>query len=131
MLGFPLTTVIVPIWMHQNMTLPAILQFDDKLSDAPLCHWALQLKKEAYDIRWGSSKKYYLNINVLLNANRSGYLQVLPELEAEILSKSMDYKAAFDSKGIDVAKLNTFYLWIDERVESFYLNRFPQLKEPY
>lgn len=129
MLGFPLTTVIIPVWMQSDMTLPNIMQMDENLNDSPLCHWALELKKDVYNLRWGTNKKYYININPLLNANHSGYMQILPELEEDIIAQSMVHKQKWEKNGLDKSELNSFYRWIDIRVSNFYFEHFPQLKQ--
>lgn len=129
MLGFPLTTVIIPVWMQSDMTLPNIIQMDEDLNDSPLCHWALELKKDVYNYRWGTNKKYYININPLLNANQSGYMQILPELEEDIIAQAMIHKQKWEKGGLDKSELNSFYRWIDDRVSNFYFEHFPQLKQ--
>lgn len=128
MLGFPLTTVIIPIWMQSDMTLPNIMQMDEDLNDSPLCNWALTLKKDVYNSRWGTNKKYYINVNALLNSDKSGYMQVLPELEENIIAKAQSYKKKWEKSGLDKSELNTFYRWIDSDITNFYMSHFSQLK---
>lgn len=128
MLGFPLTTVIIPIWMQSDMTLPNIMQMDKDLDDSPLCDWALTLKKDVYNYRWGTNKKYYININALLNSNGSGYMQVLPELEEDVIAKAQAYKYNWEKNGLDKSELDNFYRWVDTNISDFYLTQFPQLK---
>jgi len=128
MLGFPLTTVIIPIWQHSEMQLPQVMIFDEELNDSPLCHYALELKKEVFSMKWGHSKKYYINVNSLLNSDNKGFMQVLPSLENEILIKADAYKKDWEENGLKVKELNDYYRWIDGVVLNFYKEQFPQLE---
>ncbi|RLD38480.1 MAG: hypothetical protein DRI74_03695, partial [Bacteroidetes bacterium] len=126
-LGFPLTSVTIPVWLHSNMQLPKVLTYDEALKDAPLCHYALELKKEVYSYNWGASSKNYININVLLNADKTGFLQVFPTLENEIFSYAFNKKSDWEKNGLKVKELNDFYRWIDKKVIAFYRENYPQL----
>ena len=126
-LGFPLTSVTIPVWLHTNMQLPKVLTYDETLKDAPLCHYALELKKEVYSYNWGASSKNYININVLLNADKTGFLQVFPKLENEIFSYAFNKKSDWEKNGLKVKELNDFYRWIDKKVIAFYRENYPQL----
>lgn len=126
-LGFPLTSVTIPVWLHKNMELPKVLSYDETLKDAPLCHYALELKKEVYAYNWGHSSPNYINVNVLLNANKTGFLQVFPTLENEILTYAYNKKNEWQKNGLKVKDLNEFYKWIDEITTHFYKENYPQL----
>ncbi len=126
-LGFPLTSVIIPVWQHSDMQLPEIMSYDEDLNDSPLCHYALELKKDVYSYRWGLNKKYYINVNSLLNANNSGFMQVLPSLEEKILEEAYSKKAKWEKDGLNVKELNEYYKWIDQTTTQFYQENFPQL----
>jgi len=126
-LGFPLTSITIPVWLHTNMQLPKILSYNKVLKDAPLCHYALELKKEVYAYNWGHSSSNYINVNVLLNADKTGFLQVFPTLENEIFSSAFQKKAEWEEEGLKVKELNDFYKWIDQKVSRFYKENYPQL----
>jgi len=126
-LGFPLTSVIIPVWIHSDMQLPKIMQYDEGLKDSPLCHYALELKKEVYSYRWGLNKKYYININPLLNADNTGFMQVIPELENTILEESYKNQKHWEKDGLKVKELNEYYRWVDQTTTNFYRKHFPQL----
>jgi len=126
-LGFPLTSVIIPVWQHSDMQLPKIMSYDKDLNDSPLCHYALELKKDVYCYRWGLNKKYYINVNSLLNANNSGFMQILPSLEKTILEEAYSKKAKWEQDGLSVKELNEYYHWIDQTTTQFYKKNFPQL----
>lgn len=126
-LGFPLTSVTIPVWLHSDMQLPKVLSYDEALKDAPLCHYALELKKEVYAYNWGHSSPNYINVNVLLNADKTGFLQVFPALENKIFSTASRMKVEWEKSGLKVKELNDFYKWIDETTIRFYKENYPQL----
>jgi len=126
-LGFPLTSVCIPVWLNSDMKLPQILTFQKDINDAPLCHYALELKKDVYCYRWGLNKKYYINVNALLNADQKGYMQVLPSLEDRIFKEAYIKKEQWEKNGLKPKELNEFYQWIDQTVTEFYKENFPQL----
>ncbi len=128
MLGFPLTTVIIPVWLDSDMHLPEVMTYDEELKDSPLCHYALGLKEEVFAMKWGHSKKYYIDVNSLLNADHTGFMQVLPALEEKILAKAYAYKQDWEENGLKVNELNDYYKWVDAEVWKFYQENFPQLK---
>jgi len=128
MLGFPLTTVIIPVWLDSDMHLPEVMTYDEELKDSPLCHYALGLKEEVFAMKWGHSKKYYIDVNSLLNADHTGFMQVLPALEEKILAKAYAYKQDWEENGLKVNELNDYYKWVDTEVWKFYQENFPQLK---
>jgi len=109
------------------MVLPKVLSYDKKLNDSPLCHYALSLKKDVYAYNWGTSSKNYINVNVLLNADKTGFMQVLPELENQILTHASVLRDDWESKGMKVKELNTYYQWIDQVFTHFYTSHYPQL----
>ena len=74
--GFPLTSIVVPTWVKGENTFPSVLKRNVNLKDSPICHAALELKKELFNIRWGKwAAKYYININALINADHTGIKQ--------------------------------------------------------
>ncbi|MCK7523083.1 MAG: hypothetical protein MZV64_38135 [Ignavibacteriales bacterium] len=42
-LGFPLTSVVIPVWLLDDGTMPKVLQADET-GNAPLCNVALQVE---------------------------------------------------------------------------------------
>jgi hypothetical protein len=126
-LGFPLTSITIPVWLDSDMQLPQVLTYNEDLKDAPLCHYALELKKDVYCYRWGLNKKYYINVNALLNADNKGFMQVLPSLENKIYQEAYVEQAHWEKDGLKVKELNEFYQWIDQTVTDFYKEKFPQL----
>jgi hypothetical protein len=56
-LGSPLCSVAVPVWLSAGKPLPHVLAMNDNLR-APLCNAALALKQDCFPVTRGSGKKY-------------------------------------------------------------------------
>ena len=124
-LGWPLASVTIPVILTKENTLPKILQYDKKLKDAPLCHFALELKARCFTYHWGMSSQYYMNINSLLNADKTGILQVLHPLENQLFDKAGDMIKQWEQSGkIDEKELKQFYSQVDEKVPAYYKKYF-------
>lgn len=120
-LGFPLCSVALPTWIAGGEDLPSVLISDDS-GNAPLCEMALKLKKECFPIDRGSGKKY-LNLSVLMNQNKTGFMQKLTPLENEIFQKSELSLKDWRTKGFNSAVIQEFYNWLDLKIKSTY-NQF-------
>ncbi len=124
-LGWPLASVTVPVFLSDKNILPEILQYDATIKDAPLCHYALSLKKRCFDYEWGISSKYYMNVNQLLNADKSGILQILKPLDKELINAAEKRLEQWRLIGkIPEKELSEFYNSIDKKVTSFYKLHF-------
>ncbi len=124
-LGWPLASVAVPVFLTKKALLPQILQYDKKLNDAPLCHLALTLKKRCFTYHWGHSAPYYMNVNALVNADKTGILQVLQPLENRLFSQSDRIIAKWEKAGkINPEELKQFYENVDKEVLSYYRGHF-------
>lgn len=124
-LGWPLASVSIPVFLTKDNTLPTVLQYDKKLKDAPLCHFALALKARCFTYHWGNSSKYYMNINPLLNADETGILQVLHPLENQLFDQSDNMIKKWQQAGkIDNKELKQFYDQVDREILTFYKDHF-------
>jgi hypothetical protein len=113
-LGFPLTSVIVPVWILDDGTMPRILQADET-GTAPLCNSALQLKDKVFSSQNDASENY-LDLSALMNKENSGVRQKLIPIEEKILAKANSILSVFRKNGIDNSKVKEFYNWIDSDV---------------
>ncbi len=113
-LGFPLTSVIIPVWLLEDGTVPKILQADET-GNAPLCNAALQLKDKVFSTQNDASEKY-LNLSALMNKENSGVRQKLIPIEERILAKAKSILSDFKKNGIYNSKAKEFYNWIDNDV---------------
>jgi hypothetical protein len=110
-LGFPLTSVVIPVWLLDDGTLPNVLQADEN-GIAPFCDLALQLKDKVFSDQNDASENY-LNLSSLMNKENSGVRQKLIPAEEDVLEKSKTLLNKWRSNGIDQSEVKKFYDWVD------------------
>jgi hypothetical protein len=118
-LGFPLTSVVVPVWLLDDGKLPKVLQADEN-GIAPFCDLALQLKDKVFSDQNDASENY-LNLSALLNKEDTGVRQKLIPVEENVLEKSKSLLNIWRSNGIDQSEVKKFYDWVDHDL-------YPQIK---
>lgn len=121
-LGFPLTSVVIPLWLLDDGKLPKVLQADDT-GNAPFCNLALQLKDKVFSDQNDASENY-LNLSALLNNENTGVRQKLIPVEEEVLEKSKNSLTRWRSKGIDRSEVEKFYEWVDNDLYQQIKNKF-------
>ncbi len=113
-IGFPLTSVVVPIWLLDDGSLPKVLVADET-GNAPLCNLALKLKDKVFSNQNDASENY-LNLAELMNKENTGVRQVLIPIEDAILSKSKQKLNGWRESKINQTEAKDFYNWVDENV---------------
>lgn len=113
-LGFPLTSVTIPLWMTDDGSLPSIL-IGDETGNAPLCELALQLKDKAFSSQ-NDARESYMNLSVLMNKENTGVYQKLIPVEEQIMILANDNLENWRNSGFKQTKVKDFYKWIDENV---------------
>lgn len=113
-LGFPLTSIVIPIWLIQDGSLPNVLMADNS-GNAPLCNLALQLKDKVFSNQNDASENY-LNLSALINKQNTGIRQKIIPVEEEVLDKSKTLLSKWRSEGINQSEVKEFYNWIDNNV---------------
>ena len=133
--GFPLTSIAVPVWVKAKDNFPSVLKRDDKLKDSPICYAALTLKKELFPINWGKfASKFYININALTNADNTGIRQIIKVYEDKIFIETNKKMEKWRANGrIPENKILAHYKWVNNRVIRMITKKFeidiPQLTE--
>ena len=124
--GFPLTSIVVPLWVAGQNDLPTIVKYDPVFNDSPVCHAALLLKKQVFPIRWGKyASKYYININALINANNTGIVQKIRPYENKIFDKANSLLSSwYEKQKPDKQQIKNFYNWIDNFIRTMYKKEF-------
>ena len=123
--GFPLTSIVIPTWLKAKNDFPEVLKIDEELNDSPICNAALTLKKEVFPIRWGLfATKFYININSLVNADKTGIRQKIMVDENEIFSKTNKKLEAWRKNGMEQDDVLEFNNWINDFVKESYKKNF-------
>lgn len=118
-LGFQLCSVAVPTRVAAGPNLPNILTADET-GNAPLCDWALALKRRCFPIQRGSGKKY-LNLSAVINRLGTGVLQQLHPVEDRIFSEFESVVASSDMRDEENNRaFQKFYEWVDEFLTAEY-----------
>jgi len=117
-LGSPLTSVAIPVWMHAKGYFPEIL-LPDANGNAPLCEWTLKLKKQLFPIEKGEGTDY-LNLSALANKENKGILQKNLAVEKEIIRSAEMKLNAWRSSGMDDKEMDELYRWINKYVSEYF-----------
>jgi hypothetical protein len=122
--GWPLASVTIPIWMNNHDDLPLVLVYDDEVKDSPLCNKALELKKKVYCYDWGKSSRHYINVNALLNADGTGIMQQLKPLDDALIKQGHELMESMRNNGFSNEKVKDFYNDVDKQVRTEYNAKF-------
>lgn len=123
--GFPLTSMVVPVWIKAENNFPEILQMDNEIKDSPLCKAALALKKRVFPIRWGKfATQYYININALVNADKTGIRQKIDVDEDMVFSETYQKMETWRNQGMQKKELIEFNTWLNNFVTDSYKKNF-------
>ena len=117
-LGSPLTSMAIPVWINPKGYFPTIL-LPDKTGNAPLCEWALELKKQLFPIDKGEGTDY-LNLSALINKENTGILQKNLGVEKEVISKSEVQLLEWRNNGLDYKEMDELYRWINKYVSEYF-----------
>ena len=121
-LGFPLTSVQVPIWLSANTDLPQMFTLN-KNNIASLCDNALTLKSKVFPITRGSGKRY-MNINALFNQEGLGIMQILRPLENRIYEQSNKTMQKWRKSGFNKKELIEFYNQVEKEIQLVFFKEF-------
>jgi hypothetical protein len=117
-LGSPLTSVAIPVWIQAKGYFPDIL-LPDANGNAPLCEWTLKLKKQLFPIEKGEGSDY-LNLSSLISKENKGILQKNLEVEKEIIRRAETKLNAWRSSGIDTKEMDVLYRWVNKYVSEYF-----------
>jgi hypothetical protein len=110
-LGFPLTSVIVPVWLLEDGSLPSIL-IADTSGHAPLCDMALTLKAKVFPVQ-NDARENYINIAPLMNKEKTGIRQRLSLVEEKVFARANTSLTEWRKKKVNETEAKKFYQWLD------------------
>lgn len=117
-MGWPLTTVAMPLVLLPSGKLPAIVT-DDGTGHSWLCEKGLKLKGRAFSLKRGNIRDY-CNIAVLFNKQGTGILQRILPLEEEVMRRGEEALKEFRGNPLDADEMEVYYDWVDAFVREKY-----------
>ena len=117
-LGFPLTSVVIPLWLCMGNDQPAMVTLD-KNGVAPLCYMAVRLKQQLFPITQSYGENY-ININALYNGDGTGIMQKLKLLEDQIFIESIKKLDSWRTNKNFRQEIPEFYNQLDKQIQEQY-----------
>ncbi|MDR1459638.1 MAG: hypothetical protein LBI60_05435 [Bacteroidales bacterium] len=114
-MGFPLTSVPIPVWLTPSGKLPAIVTGKYK-QHAKISDLAIQLKALTLSPLGGRETKYFINTTKIANAEGAGISQQLAPLRKKVFSAGEVLRKKLGSKKQDEKEILLFYDWIDKYI---------------
>jgi len=121
-LGFPLTSVAIPVWIAGGNQLPKAVTMDKDFK-SPICTAALKFKSECFPITYDRGSNY-INLSAVINRQKTGYMQLLQPIEIEIFNRANLLKAEFAKGSKTGEDIQSFYGWIDQYLSIKYSEQF-------
>jgi len=113
-----LLTVVTPVWVADGDDLPKnLISVNNK--NPFINQSVLDLKNNCFPIKLGNGYKY-LNLSVLMNAKKNGYMQTIIPKEKKIIEKANNMLKKWREKGINKKELKNFYKWLDKYISEIY-----------
>ncbi len=121
-LGFPLTSVAIPAWISGGEQLPQMVRMKKNLH-APICDVALKFKSECFPNTHDGGRNY-INLSVLINKEKTGYMQVLKPFEDVIFRKANQLINELDRGTKSKSDIQDYYYWLDSYLQQSYKKAF-------
>ena len=113
--GCPLTTVAIPLWITANGKLPDVVTHKQPGQQAKLVEFGLELKRQLFPIERGNGQDY-INLARLINHSGTGILQKIEPIETEIIRRA---KGISQSDKPDNG-ISEFYRWVEKYIKEQY-----------
>jgi hypothetical protein len=121
-LGFPLSSVALPVWISAGNKLPKTVTPDKDLK-SPICKASLLLKDNCFPIKHDKGWNY-INLSVIINNENNGYLQLLKPIEEVIFLKAATLIKGLEKKNMNNNDILVFYSWLDKYLTEKYKEVF-------
>lgn len=118
-LGLPLVSVPIPVWITPNGQLPKVLSMGNSHTSS-LCSAALKLRNRCFSINRGSGGNY-INLSAIVNEQGTGTMQLLKPIEDEIFSRT---NSMVGKGGLTQKAIQKYYAWIDRYLQKEYMKLF-------
>ena len=117
--GFPHTTLSLPMWVEGGKDFPTILAYNKELDNSPLNEVALEWKGKCYPMT-RSDGYHYMKFDELINQHNTGILQRIELVEKEIFDKTDELLSKWSDESATSSDIKNFYKWLNEKAMAFY-----------
>ena len=121
-IGWPLTTVAIPLVLSPSGKLPAIVT-DDGTGHSWLNEKGLQLKQRVFSLESGNTTSYG-DLSQLFNKQGTGILQQIQPVEGEVIARGEEAIAQLRKNSKDIKTIESYYDWVDDYVVEQYRELF-------
>jgi hypothetical protein len=121
-LGWPISTIVTPVWVAAGNELPQITFSNDK-GTAEINRKALLLKSKCFSIN-NDNGGDYLNLACVLNKKGTGIAQKLLPKESEIVDKTIELVDRWRENKFNKNEALQFYEWLNKYILDVYKNEF-------
>ncbi len=121
MVGWPLSTVAIPLVLTPSGKLPALVA-DDGTGHSRLNEMGLQLKDRVFSLKSGNTNSYG-DLAQLMNKQGTGIMQRIQTLEEEVIRKGNEALAGL-RKSKSFKSVEAYYDWVDEYLLEQYKGLF-------
>jgi hypothetical protein len=118
MIGFPNTSLALPVWVKGGKNLPEVLMADTD-HNCELNQLAMELKDRCYPIKRSAGYKY-LNVSELINREGTGIIQQLELVEKDIFSETNEKLKNWHLNGTNKKEIEAYYQWLDQITRDTY-----------
>ena len=95
----------------------------DKNLKSPICTAALKFKANCFPMTYDRGTNY-IDLAVVINQQKNGYLQLLQPIEKEIFDKANVLMGEIAAGRKTEADIYSFYGWIDQYLSKSYADKF-------
>ena len=120
-IGWPLTTVAIPLVLSPSGKLPAIVT-DDGTGHSWLNEKGLQLKQRVFSLEAGNTNAYG-DLSKLFNKQGTGILQQIQPVENEVMRRGEDALAEL-RKSKSFKSMEEYFDWVDTYIVEQYKSMF-------
>jgi len=115
-LGFPLCSVVYPVWFNSENILPEILKAGTD-GNSELCKLSLKLKGKCFSLPKGRTQNY-IDVNALNNVEGTGIMQKLSPIDSYIFSSSEEMLNKLRKEKFPVDDVKVYYNHLDSIIIS-------------
>lgn len=117
-IGWPLTTVVTPVWVAAGENLPSVC-IAPAGKTAAINAAALELKKKAFPAGVDNGRDY-LNLSSVMNKQKTGFVQSLLPKEKEIADRTNRLVKKWREKGFNESEALEQYSWMEKYIKDIY-----------